>query len=71
MSSLGTPCPTYPLPRLVQSRCSADIDRGRRDDDQCKPCDHDGNPKSGRTKREFGGPEPKVQVNVTDPVAAS
>ena len=53
--------------RLEQRQREADIERGRSDDDECKPRDEDGNPKGGRYKREFGVPEPKAQDNLTDP----
>jgi transposase len=53
--------------RLEQRQREADIERGRSDDDECKPRDEDGNPKGGRYKREFGVPEPKAQDNFTDP----
>ena len=55
--------------RLEQRQRDADIERGRSDDDECKPRDEDGNPKGGRFKREFGLPEPKVQDNFTDPAS--
>jgi transposase len=53
--------------RVEQRQRDADIERGRTDDDECKPRDEDGNPKGGRYKREFGVPEPKAQDNFTDP----
>jgi transposase len=55
--------------RLEQRQRDADIERGRNDDDECKPRDEDGNPKGGRYKREFGVPEPKAQDNFTDPAS--
>ena len=55
--------------RLEQRQRDADIERGRSDDDECKPRDEDGNPKGGRYKREFGVPEPKAQDNFTDPAS--
>ena len=55
--------------RLEQRQRDADIERGRSDDDDCKPRDEDGNPKGGRYKREFGVPEPKAQENFTDPAS--
>jgi transposase len=55
--------------RLEQRQRDADIERGRREDDGCKPRDEDGNPKGGRYKREFGVPEPKAQDNFTDPAS--
>jgi len=55
--------------RLEQRQREADIERGRRKDDECKPRDEDGNPKGGRYKREFGVPEPKAQDNFTDPAS--
>ena len=53
--------------RLEQRQRDADIERGRSDDDECKPRDEHGNPKGGRYKREFGVPEAKAQDNFTDP----
>ena len=55
--------------RLEQRQRDADIERGRSDDDECKPRDEDGKPKGGRYKREFGVPEPKAQDNFTDPAS--
>ena len=55
--------------RLEQRQRDADIERGRSEDDECKPRDCDGNPKGGRYKREFGVPEPKAQENFTDPAS--
>ena len=55
--------------RLEQRQRDADIERGRSDDDACKPHDEDGNAKGGRYKREFGVPEPKAQDNFTDPAS--
>ena len=55
--------------RLEQRQRDADIERGRSEDDECKPRDEDGNPKGGRYKREFGVPEPKAQDNFTDPAS--
>jgi transposase len=55
--------------RLEQRQRDADIERGRSDNDDCKPRDEDGNPKGGRYKREFGVPEPKAQDNFTDPAS--
>jgi transposase/IS5 family transposase len=54
------------LKAIAQAR---DIERGRSNDDECKPRDEDGNPKGGRYKREFGVPEPKAQDNFTDPAS--
>ena len=53
--------------RIEQRQRDADIERGRRPDDECKPRDEDGKPKGGRYKREFGVPEPTAQDNFTDP----
>jgi transposase len=53
--------------RLEQRQRDADIERGRSDDDECKPRDEHGNPTGGRYKREFGVPEAKAQDNFTDP----
>jgi transposase len=55
--------------RLEQRQRDADIERGRSDDDECKPRDEEGNAKGGRYKREFGVPEPKAQDNFTDPAS--
>ena len=57
--------------RLEQRQRDADIERGRSDDDECKPRDEHGNPKGGRYKREFGVPEAKAQDNFTDPPTAA
>jgi transposase len=53
--------------RLEQRQREADIERGRSDDDDCKPRGKDGKPKGGRYKREFGKPEDSAQENFTDP----
>ena len=53
--------------RLEKRQRDADIERGRTEDDDCKPRDEDGRPTGGRYKREFGVPEPKAQDNFTDP----
>jgi len=53
--------------RLEQRQREADTERGRRDDDDRRPRDGDGNPKGGRYKRAFGVPEAKAQENFTDP----
>jgi hypothetical protein len=55
--------------RLEQRQREADLERGRTQDDDCKPRDEDGNPKGGRYKREFGVPEDKAQENFTDPAS--
>lgn len=55
--------------RLEQRQRDADIERGRSQDDECKPRDKNGNPKGGRYKREFGVPKPKAQDNFTDPAS--
>lgn len=55
--------------RLQQRQRDADIERGRIQDDECKPRKEDGNPKGGRYKQMFGVPEPKVQDNFTDPAS--
>ena len=55
--------------RLEHRQRDADIERGRSNDDECKPRDDDGNPKRGRYKREFGVPEAKAQDNFTDPAS--
>lgn len=53
--------------RIEQRQRDADLERGRRPGDECKPRDDDDKPKGGRYKREFGQPEPKAQDNFTDP----
>ena len=55
--------------RLEQRQLDADIQRGRSEDDDRKPCDEDGSLKGGSYKREFGVPEPKAQENFTDPAS--
>ena len=52
--------------RLEQRQRDADIERGRSDDDECKPRDEDGNPKGGRYKRDFGVPKDSAQESFTD-----
>jgi transposase len=53
--------------RIEKRQRDADLERGRTQDDECKPRDDDGNVTGGRFKREFGVPEPKAQDNFTDP----
>ncbi|HON31797.1 MAG TPA: IS1182 family transposase [Ottowia sp.] len=53
--------------RIEQRQRESDIERGRSEDDECKPRDDEGKPTGGRYKREFGVPEPKAQDNFTDP----
>ena len=53
--------------RLEQRQREADLQRGRKQDDERKPRDKDGKPKGGRYKRDFGVPEDKAQENFTDP----
>jgi len=53
--------------RIEQRQRDADLERGRRPGDECKPRDDNDKPKGGRYKREFGQPEPKAQDNFTDP----
>ena len=53
--------------RIEQRQRDADIERGRTEDDERKPCDADGQPKGGRYAREFGVPQAKAQDNFTDP----
>jgi transposase len=53
--------------RLEKRQRDADLERGRTEDDDCRPRDEDGNVTGGRYKREFGVPEPKAQDNFTDP----
>ena len=53
--------------RIKQRQRESDIERGRSEDDECKPRDDEGKPTGGRYKREFGVPEPKAQDNFTDP----
>lgn len=53
--------------RLENRQRDADIERGRDQDDDCKPRGKDGKPKGGRYKREFGVPQGKAQESFTDP----
>lgn len=54
--------------RLEQRQREADIERGRSADDDRRPRDKDGKPKSGKPyKREFGVPDDKAQESFTDP----
>ena len=53
--------------RLEQRQREADLQRGRKEDDERKPRDKDGKLKGGRYKRDFGVPEDKAQENFTDP----
>ena len=52
---------------LEQRQRETDLQRGRSDDDDCRPRGSDGKPKGGRYKREFGVSEAKAQENFTDP----
>lgn len=52
--------------RLEQRQREADTARGRREGDERKPRDKDGNPKGGRYKREFGIPKEDAQESFTD-----
>lgn len=54
--------------RLESRQRELDAAKGRSADDNRKPRDKDGKPKSGpRHKREFGVPQDKAQENFTDP----
>jgi transposase len=53
--------------RLEERQREADLQRGRKENDERKPRNKDGKPKGGRYKRDFGVPEDKAQENFTDP----
>ena len=53
--------------RLEKRQREADLERGRRPDDENKARDKDGKPTGARFSRDFGVPEDKAQENFTDP----
>ena len=56
--------------RLEERQRQSDAQRGRTPDDERKPKDKDGKPKSGKPyQRDFGIPAPKAQDSFTDPEA--
>ena len=56
--------------RLEERQRQSDAQRGRTPDDERKPKDKDGKPKSGKLyQRDFGIPAPKAQDSFTDPEA--